>query len=220
MTWIAGVAAITAFPTFSSKPHISNCQCGGSKKNSYLGKNLRTICSGEKFESSDEGENKHESSILQLICRFLGFVRTQILKETCLECVSNGWSCLGGSYFTKYIEIPKCLWQLMSLEQFCMVQSDRKTRSILRNWLNGKSSGDAFNQTKMVKSGWRETLDTSSLSPPLPTIPVVTADLRFSETFCILTFPTNTPGIPWPFSKAIMMLKRRLKKVSTWLLEI
>lgn len=136
----------------------------------------------------------------------------------CLECVSNGWSCLGGSYFTKYIKIPKCLWQLMSFEQFWMVRSDQKTQSILRNWLNGKSSGDAFNQTKMVKSGWKDTLDTSSLSPPLPTVPVVTADLRFSETFCIWTFSTNTPGIPWPFFKSNYDLENQTEKSQhiTW----
>ena len=106
----------------------------------------------------------------------------------------------------------------MSFEQFWMVRSDQKTQSILRNWLNGKSSGDAFNQTKMVKSGWKDTLDTSSLSPPLPTVPVVTADLRFSETFCIWTFSTNTPGIPWPFFKSNYDLENQTEKSQhiTW----
>ena len=61
---------------FPQSPTFRTANVGGSKKTAiYIGKNLRTICSGEKFESSDEGENKHESSILQLICRFLGFVR-------------------------------------------------------------------------------------------------------------------------------------------------
>lgn len=70
---------------FPQSPTFRTANVGVVKKQLYRQKSAYNLFR-RKFESSDEEENKHESSILQLMCRFLGFIRKRTFWR---RCVSN-----------------------------------------------------------------------------------------------------------------------------------